>query len=94
MNQPIHIVTNQFLKRVKGFIHECFKKVKIMDKSNEELKHLYNKRRILQNKTDENSKREFEEVDQELSEKYSDVMSRMILNDVKGMDDNTDGPFS
>ena len=32
--------------------------------------------------------------DQELIEMYSDVMSRMILNDVKGMEDNTDGPFS
>ena len=94
MNQPIHIVTNQFLKRVKGIIHEGFKNVKIIDKSNEELKHLYNKRRILQNKTDENSKCELEKADQELSEKYSDVMSRMILNYVKGMEDNTDGPFS
>ena len=94
MNKPIHIVTNQFLKRVKGFIHECFKKVKLIDKPNEELEHLYSKRRILRNKTDENSKRELEEVDKELSEKYSDVMSRKILTEVKGMEDTTDGGFN
>ena len=26
MSKPIHVVTNQFLKRLKGFIHECLKK--------------------------------------------------------------------
>ena len=56
--------------------------------------HTRHKRRILRNKTDENSKRELEKVDQELSEKYSDVMSRKILNEVKGMEDTTNGGFN
>ena len=55
---------------------------------------VFSKRRILRNKTDENSKLELEEVDQELSEKYSNVMSRKILNEVKGMEDTTDGGFN
>ena len=37
MKKPIDIVTNEFLKRLKGFIHKCFKKVKIMDQPNKEL---------------------------------------------------------
>ena len=30
MKKPIHIVTKKFLKRLKGFIHQCFTKVKII----------------------------------------------------------------
>ena len=50
MKKPINIVTHKFLKRLKGFIHQCFKKVKIIDKPDQQLESLYNKRRILRNK--------------------------------------------
>ena len=32
MKKSIHVVTKMFLKRLKGFIHESFRKVKIVDK--------------------------------------------------------------
>ena len=50
MEKPFHVVTNKFLKRIKGFIHECFTKVKIVEKPDDVLDNLYNKRRILRNK--------------------------------------------
>ena len=54
-NKPIKEITNTFVKRIKGFIHSNFKKVKIIDKPDKNLEHLYNKRRLLRNKTDEES---------------------------------------
>ena len=59
--------------------------MKIIDNPNE-LEHLCGKRRILRNKTDENSKHDLEKVDQELIVKYSDFMFGKILNEVKGME--------
>ena len=63
MKKPINIVTHKFLKRLKGFIHQCFKKVKIIDKPDQQLESQYNKRRILRNKKDLASKAEPEEVE-------------------------------
>ena len=71
MKKPIDIVTSKFLKRLKGFIYKCFKKVKIIDKPNKDLEQLYNKRRLLRNKQDVDSQNELEKVDQELCSKYS-----------------------
>ena len=50
MKKPLDVVTNQFLRRLKGFIHECFSKVKITDHTNKELEKLYDERRILRQK--------------------------------------------
>jgi hypothetical protein len=94
MKKPIDIVTNEFLKRLKGFIHKCFKKVKIIDQPNKELEELYNKRRILRNRHDEASKIELDEVDLELSSKYSDSMYTKILSEVQGLEDAEDGGFN
>ena len=57
-----------------------------MEKPDEVLENLYNKRRILSNKKDNHSKLELEKVDKELSDKYSDVMSRKIFNEVRGLE--------
>ena len=94
MNKPLDIVTNKFIKRLKGFIHECFKKVKIIDRSNKELELLYNTRRILRQKTDEASQKKLEEVENELSSKYSDIMARKILKEVQGLEKEEEGGFN
>jgi hypothetical protein len=94
MEKPIDIVTNKFIKRLKGFIHQCFKKVKIIDKPDKQLENLYNKRRILRNKKDDKSKVELEDVEKELSDKYSMIMSNKIFGEVKGLEDAEDGGFN
>ena len=94
MNKPLDVVINKFLKRLKGFIHECFQKVKIVDRPDTVLESLYNKRRILRNKKDTHSKSELEKVEIELSEKYSDAMSKKIFNEVKGLEDAEEGGFN
>jgi hypothetical protein len=93
-NKSIHLVTKKFLKRLKGFMHQCFKKVKIVEKPDEELENLYNKRRILRTRTDEASEKELEEVENELSEKYSDKMYNKIMGELKGKTDSEEGGFN
>ena len=92
--KSIHLVTKQFIKRLKGFVQECFTKVKIEDKPNTELDNLYNKRTVLRTKSDDKSLSELEEVENELSEKYSESMYRKIMGEVKGFEDSEDGGFN
>ena len=63
MKKSVNILTKMFLKRVKGFIHECSIKIKIVEKSNKELEHLYDKRRILRNRQDLKGKQDLEDVE-------------------------------
>ena len=92
--KSIHIVTKQFLKRVKGFVQECFTKVCIEDKPDKELEKLYNDRTLLRTKLDEESKVKLEVVENNLSEKYSELMYKKIIGEVKGFEDSEDGGFN
>ena len=94
MKKPLDVVTNQFLRRLKGFIHECFSKVKITNHTNKELEKLYDERRILRQNKDDASKNKLEKLEEELSSKYSDIMADKILNEVKGLDNDEDGGFN
>ena len=91
MNKPIQIVTNKFIKRLKGFIHKCFKKVKIKDTDDKKLEEMYNKRRVLRNKTDEISKTMLEDLNIKLASEYSDKMTKTILNEIKGITKSDEG---
>ena len=55
---------------------------------------MYNKRRILRSKTDDGSVKELENVDRELSDKYSEQMFRKIKTEVQGVDDAEEGGFN
>ena len=94
MDKPLEVVTNKFMKRLKGFRHQCFKKVKIVDKTDKKLEELYNTRRLLRTKEDNNSKIELAKVDKELAEKYSEVMFKKIMTEVKDSNDDEDGGFN
>ena len=93
-DKPLHIVTKKFLKRLQGFVHQSFKKVKFFEKVDQQLEALYNKRRLLRTLTDDKSVEELEEVENELSEKYSEVMCKKILGEIKDIGDSEDGGFS
>ena len=87
--KSIHIVTKQFLKRVNGFVQ-----VRIEDKPDKELENLYNDRTLLRTKLDEESKVKLEVVENNLSEKYSELMYKKIIGEVKGFEDSEDGGFN
>ena len=48
---------------------------------------MYNKRRALRNKKGLNAKQELEDVEKELSSKYSKVMADKILKEVQGLEE-------
>ena len=91
MNKPIEVVTNKFIKRIKGFVHKCFKKVKIKETNDKKLEEMYNKRRLLRNKTDEDSVAKLEELNDKLAHEYSEKMTKTILNEIKDMTKSDEG---
>ena len=58
-NSDINICTKKFLKRLNGCIQESFRKVRIgQNKNNDEVDDLFDKRRLLKNKSDDESREE------------------------------------
>ena len=93
-DKPLDIVTKKFLKRIKGFIHQCFKKVRLIEKEDQRLEELYNIRRLLRTKSDDASIVKLDEVEKELCEKYSEVMCDKIMGELKDMGDSEDGGYN
>ena len=72
-NKNIEVTSKQFLKRFGFCLSKCFRKVRIgKTKKNIELDNLFTKRRILRNKTKQNSYEELKCVE----EKLADVCKR------------------
>ena len=94
LDKPIDVVAKKFMKRLSGVIHKCFNKVKIVDKEDKRLQKLYNTRRVLRNKSDDESVLKLEEVEKELSEKYADIMCKKIMGEIKDVGDSEDGGYS
>ena len=55
-NKTLEVQTKKFIKRLDGFIHQSFQKIKITTKCDQRLEELYNKRRYLRNRSDPKSK--------------------------------------
>ena len=63
-NSDINKLTNKFIKRLHGIIYSCFnKKIIQKDRGENEASKLYDKRRKLKCKTDQDSKRELDDVE-------------------------------
>ena len=67
--KDLNSCTKKFMKRLDGFIHECFRKIRIKEKQNTEIDDLFNRRRILRNKDDDASKDDLKKIEDELAEK-------------------------
>ena len=65
--KPLEVQTKKFIKRINGFIVQCFRKVRIETKVDLKLELLYNKRRFLRSREDDESQAELEELEAELS---------------------------
>ena len=68
-DKNIEVQTKQFMKRLGFCLNKCFKKVRVKTtKRNKDLESLFNKRRILKNKTDDVSKKSLIEVEEKLAD--------------------------
>ena len=70
--RDIESVTKKFLKNLDGCFQQSFKKVRVDHKEKNKLNDLFNKRRILRTKHDEESKKELNRVEEELSEQCAE----------------------
>ena len=67
-NKTVDIQAKKFLKRFKGILHDCFKKIRItpINKKEKEIHELYKQHAALKLKTDENSKTKIENIEETL----------------------------
>ena len=76
----INELTEKFLKRLNKLIHKCFRKVKIKAKVNKDEEDLYSRWKDLKKRDDNDSKVEMEEIENKLSRKYFEKITRNTGN--------------
>ena len=75
--------TKRVVKRLNGFIQQSLKKIQITTKGDTKIEELYNKRRILRNKTEEKSMDKLEALEEVLAATYSESMAKKIKDELK-----------
>ena len=58
-------------EKLDRILYQCFIKTRVKDKDNKEITNLFDKRRSLRQRSDNNSKQEIIEVEEELAKKCS-----------------------
>ena len=87
-------LTNKFLKRLDGIIHECFGKVRIKedDRDNDtDVMKLYDQRNKLRSKEDKASLKELAEVEEQLAEKCAESNYLKIKKELKDIKSDEGG---
>ena len=82
------------MKRINGFIHSSFKKDRLTAKPNPILELLYSERSVLRIKRKPQVSKNFNILENELCEKYSESMFKKIMTEVNGADNCEDGGFN
>ena len=67
----INKVIKRFMKKLNGSIAHCFRKVRVNKPNNDNNDELFNKRRLLKNKLDGETKKELEKVNEAIAEKQT-----------------------
>jgi len=84
--KDIEVKTKQFVKRLKYCISKCFKKIRIRGpKTNEKLEKLFDKRRVLKNKKDEESVKELENVEEMIAEQCAEDNLKIVKEACDGI---------
>ena len=78
----LHDKTEEFIKRLNKVIKSSFRKIRISDRPDKELENLLDRRKVLKNKTDYDSKKELEEVEKILDEKYAEHNYNKIKEEI------------
>ena len=83
-NEDVDTLTKKLLKRLNGVIHDCFKKIRIKeDRSDYDIVQLFDQRRTLRSKTDEDSKKLLKQIDDELAYKCADNNVKTIREELR-----------
>ena len=90
----LNSATKLFLKRLDSCLHKTFRKIKIKEKPNDELRELFNRRKHLRPKVDEESKAELNDVETKLAEMCAEENRRKILEEISGIECEKGGTHS
>ena len=90
-DENVNILTKQFLKKLKQVKHKWFKKIKIRKSDNKEIENLYNKRKLLRNKSDKESKNKLNEIEEELANKLSEDLYGIIESETSKINSEEGG---
>ena len=86
LGDDLNTCTRKFLRGLNNCIRKSFRKIRITDKPNKEIEDLFDKRRILRNKTDEKSRVELDNVESELAEKCAQKNYELIKGEIENID--------
>ena len=94
-DKNVDVQGKRFLKRLNGILHKCFKKIRIKNSSKSkkqiEISNLIEQQKILKFKTDQTSKTKLKNVEEELIEKMSDDLYKIVKEEVKKINTENGG---
>ena len=87
-NVKAQIATKKFLKRLNGIIHQSFTKIRLKEGNcdNDNIVKLFNERRLLRPKDDDDSKKRLTDIETEFADKCAEANHKTIMNELKDMD--------
>ena len=85
-DKDLNSATKTFLKRLNDRIFQSFKKIKVTDKPNVELQELFNQRKILRSKDDDESKEKLKQVEEKLADICAEENRQKILDEISGIE--------
>ena len=91
-DQDVNTLTNKFLKRLNGIIHECFGKIRIKDSNNnKDIMELFNERNKLRSKDDKASWIKLTEIEELLAENCAESNYQKIKEELKDIESDEGG---
>ena len=90
-NKSIQVQTKKFIKRLNGFVQQSFKKVRVGVKGDKKLEEMYDRRRYLRSKDDDESQEELDRLEEDLADRYSESMYNKIKDEIKVMNGDEGG---
>ena len=91
-DQDVNTLTNKFIKRLNGMIHECFGKIRIKDSTNNtDIMELFNERNKLRSKDDKVSRIKLTEIEELLAEKCAESNYQKIKEELKDIESDEGG---
>ena len=90
-NKSVGKQAKQFMRRLNGMLHQCFKKIKITENAVKKEDVLYRKQKELKSQTDPESKKKLAEVEEELVNLKSNDLFNIVKDEIVRIDCETGG---
>ena len=89
--EDVEKVTKKFMKRLDGFLYKYFQRTRVTNKVDKDLENMYKKRTDLKGEDNPESRKQLEELEIKMADKYSEEMANKIRKEIKGIDSEDGG---